>query len=113
LAGSSVALVTNSTHTLISAARAALGVAVIPRFAARVYDDLVAVSEDLAEGEMWLVSHPDFRRDPKVRALAEFLREAARGPGGIDDGTATGGAKARRERQPRERRRTAARNAAS
>jgi DNA-binding transcriptional LysR family regulator len=109
LAGGSVALVTNSTHTLISAARASLGVAVIPRFAARVYDDLVAVSKDLAEGEMWLVSHPDFRRDPKVRALAEFLREAAKGPGGIDDGTAARGATSRSERKPRRSRRTAAR----
>jgi DNA-binding transcriptional LysR family regulator len=87
LAGANVALVTNSTHTLVAAARASLGVAVLPRFAARAHDDLVPVSKDLMDGDMWLVSHPDFRRDPKVRALAEFLKEVAVGPLGIDEPT--------------------------
>jgi DNA-binding transcriptional LysR family regulator len=103
LTGASIALVTNSTHTLLSAARASLGVAVIPRFAARVYADLVPVSRDLAEGEMWLVSHPDFRRDPKVRALAEFLRQAAFGPDGIDEGGTRGSANARATSRARRR----------
>jgi len=101
MAGANVALVTNSTHTLLGAARASLGVAVLPRFAARVHDDLVAVSKDLMNGEMWLVSHPDFRRDPKVRALAEFLKEAATGPSGIDDGRKADGTDRPRARPPR------------
>jgi hypothetical protein len=27
--------------------------------------------------DQWLVMHPEFRRDPKVRAVASFLRRAA------------------------------------
>jgi hypothetical protein len=26
---------------------------------------------------MWLVTHPEFRRDPRVRIAADFLRRAA------------------------------------
>jgi hypothetical protein len=32
---------------------------------------------------MWLVSHPEFRRDARVRALADFLRTTGRGPHGL------------------------------
>ena len=46
-------------------------------------DDLVAVSDDLCRNEMWLVTHPEYRRDPNVRAVAEFLRAAADGPTGL------------------------------
>jgi DNA-binding transcriptional LysR family regulator len=86
LSQSSLALVTNSSHTLLSAARAGLGLAVLPSFMSCLYDDLVCVSDVLFEGHHWLVLHPAFRRDPKVRALAGFLKRIARGPGGLDDG---------------------------
>ena len=77
LAKPNVALETNSTHALAAAARAGAGIAVIPRFVARRYPDLVAVSGDAANVDAWLVTHPEFRRDPKVRAVADFLRRAA------------------------------------
>ena len=32
---------------------------------------------------MWLITHPDVRRDPKVRATADFLKKIASGPGGL------------------------------
>jgi hypothetical protein len=37
----------------------------------------------VADAMKWLVSHPEFRRDARVRAFAEFLRGAARGPHGL------------------------------
>jgi DNA-binding transcriptional LysR family regulator len=86
LAQAKIALVTNSTHALVAAARSSLGVAVLPTFVGRAYDDLVRVSDMLFVGEHWLVLHPEFRRDPKVRALADFLKHAAVGPGGFDEG---------------------------
>ena len=79
IAAANVVLSANATDTLLAAARAAVGIAVLPRFVAERFDDLVAVSEDLHVDSMWLVTHPEFRRDPKVRATAEFLREAASG----------------------------------
>jgi DNA-binding transcriptional LysR family regulator len=78
-----VVLETNGTHVLLAAARASVGVAVLPRFVARNYDDLVPVSENVAETDIWLVTHPEFRRDPKVRATADFLKEVARGATGL------------------------------
>jgi DNA-binding transcriptional LysR family regulator len=78
-----VVLTTNSTHTLLAAARASVGVAVLPRFVARGHDDLVSVSEDVATRDVWLVTHPEFRRDPRVRVTTDFLKREAAGPRGI------------------------------
>ena len=80
---SEVGLTTNSTHALLAAARAGAGVAVLPRFVARQHDDLVAVSDNVAEHDVWLITHPEFRRDPKVRATADFLKKIAAEPGGL------------------------------
>jgi DNA-binding transcriptional LysR family regulator len=83
LAAGPIALETNSTHTLLEAARAGAGLAVLPEFVARACDDVVCVSDAVAEHNVWLVTHPEFRRDPKVRATAEFLTRAAAGSGGL------------------------------
>jgi DNA-binding transcriptional LysR family regulator len=83
LAGGGVALETNSTHALAEAAMAGAGVAVLPRFVARTYRDLVAVSDDTAAHDVWLITHPEFRRDPKVRAAATFLKRIASGATGL------------------------------
>ena len=83
LASATIALETNSTHALLAAAQAGAGVAVLPRFVGRAHDDLVAVSDDVADQEVWLITHPEFRRDPKVRATSDFLKRAARDPYGI------------------------------
>ncbi len=79
-----VVVESNSTHALLAAARASAGVAVLPRFVARSHDDLVQVSEPVSTLDVWLVTHPEFRRDPKVRAAADFLRHIAGGPEGLE-----------------------------
>jgi DNA-binding transcriptional LysR family regulator len=79
LAGSTIALATNSTGTLLAAARAGAGIAVLPRFVGSAAGDLVPVSADVSSHDMWLVTHPEFRRDPRVRIAADFLRRAAGG----------------------------------
>jgi DNA-binding transcriptional LysR family regulator len=76
-------LETNSTHALLAAARVSVGVAVLPRFVARGHDDLIAVSDNVAEHDMLLITHPEFRRDPKVRATADFLKRIAAEPDGL------------------------------
>lgn len=83
LASGNVALETNSTHALLAAARAGAGLAVLPRFVARTHDDLVPVSDNVAENDVWLTTHLEFRRDPKVRATAEFLKRIAAAPDGL------------------------------
>jgi DNA-binding transcriptional LysR family regulator len=83
LAGATIALETNSTHALAAAAKAETGVAVLPRFVAGRDDDLIEVSDDVAINDVWLITHPEFRRDPKVRATADFLKTVASGPAGL------------------------------
>lgn len=69
-----IALRTNSTHALVAAARASTGVAVLPRLVGNAHGDLASVSADLFNAEFWLVTHPEFRHDLRVRAVAAFLR---------------------------------------
>jgi len=83
LASATIGLESNSTHALLAAARAGAGVAVLPRFVAREHDDLVAVSDDVAAHDLLLVTHPEVRRDPKVRATADFLKRLAAEPPGL------------------------------
>jgi len=83
LAAGRVVLASNSTHTLLEAARASLGIAVLPVFVARTDNELVRVSAVVSEQDVWLVTHPEFRRDPRIRAAAEFLKRAASGPAGL------------------------------
>jgi DNA-binding transcriptional LysR family regulator len=83
LTSARVALESNSTHALLAAAHASLGIAVLPRFVGRTDETLVAVSAPVAEQDVWLVTHPEFRRDPRVRVAADFLKRAATGPAGI------------------------------
>jgi DNA-binding transcriptional LysR family regulator len=83
LGSGSIALQSNSTHALLAAALAGAGIAVLPRFVAREHDDLVAVSDDVASHDILLITHPEVRRDPKVRATADFLRRLAAEPPGL------------------------------
>jgi DNA-binding transcriptional LysR family regulator len=79
-----IRLTTNNTSTLLAAALTGEGAAVLPRWLASREPALVDLGgRDLSRNEMWLVSHPEFRRDARVQAVAAFLRTAARGPEGI------------------------------
>jgi DNA-binding transcriptional LysR family regulator len=77
-ASSRISLETNSTHVLLAAALAGAGIAVLPRFVARGHDDLLAVSDDVASQDVLLITHPEFKRDPKVRATADFIKRIAK-----------------------------------
>ena len=79
-----VRLTTNNIHTLLAAAVAGHGAALLPRFVAAGEPSLVDLAgRDASRHEMWLVSHPEFRRDPRVAAMAAFLKKAAQGAQGI------------------------------
>lgn len=47
---------------------------ILPRLVANAHTDLISVSDDLSSAEFWLVTHPEFRHDPLVRAVVAFLR---------------------------------------
>jgi DNA-binding transcriptional LysR family regulator len=83
LASARIALQSNSTHALLEAARAGAGIAVLPRFVAREHAELVSLSDDVASHDILLITHPEVRRDPKVRATAEFLKQLATEPPGL------------------------------
>lgn len=75
LGRSRIGLLTNSTLTLLAAARAGAGAVVLPEFAVKRAPELVRLTRrDVSRQEAWLVTHPEFRRDPRVRAVSEFLR---------------------------------------
>lgn len=69
-------LLTDSTLALLAAARAGVGVCVLPEFAVLREPELVRVARrEVSRHEAWLVPHPDFRRDARVRAVATFLKD--------------------------------------
>lgn len=60
------------------AARAGLGLAVLPHFMGRADPELtwLAAEPSPAPRELWLVVHPDVRRSPRVRLIADLVAEA-------------------------------------
>lgn len=77
LARSPEQMTASSTLVLLEAARAGVGVVVLPDFAVGEERSLVPVSEPLSHHEAWLVSHPEVRRDPRVAAVADFIKKLA------------------------------------
>jgi DNA-binding transcriptional LysR family regulator len=74
------ALRSNDLATLYQACRAGLGVAALPHFLARgdtALQPMPGVDCPVKRG-MWLVLHPDVRRSPRVKAVAEGLTELLR-----------------------------------
>jgi len=64
----------NSTAALLEAARAGVGVAVLPCFVADADPGLVRLDgPEPVPHELWLLVHGDLRRTPRVRAVIEWL----------------------------------------
>ncbi|MFL5264243.1 MAG: LysR family transcriptional regulator [Anaeromyxobacteraceae bacterium] len=64
----------NSTATLQAAARAGLGIAVLPCFLAETDPALVRLEGPRpVDHELWLLVHGDLRRTPRVRAVIEWV----------------------------------------
>lgn len=80
----------SSILSLIRAAQAGIGLAVLPCYAAEAHPELERLSDPIDWSELWLVVHPDIRRAARVRAVMDFLIEVVenraavlRGEGGI------------------------------
>jgi DNA-binding transcriptional LysR family regulator len=74
---------TNSTASVVAAARAGRGVGLIPRFVGDVEPDLLRLDGPTpAHHEMWLLVHGELRRTPRVAAVIDWLDElvATAGP---------------------------------
>ncbi|HZF47063.1 MAG TPA: LysR family transcriptional regulator [Polyangiaceae bacterium] len=65
----------SSILSLIRAAQAEIGLAVLPCYAAETYPELERLSDPIDWSELWLVVHPDVRRAARVRAVMDFLIE--------------------------------------
>ncbi len=67
---------TNSTASVVSAARAGVGVGLVPRFVGEVEPELVRLDGPTpAHHEMWLLVHGELRRTPRVAAVIDWLDE--------------------------------------
>jgi DNA-binding transcriptional LysR family regulator len=66
----------NATAALVAAARAGLGVAVLPCYLADAAPGLVRLRGPVpVDHELWLLVHGDLRRAPRVRAVIEWVDE--------------------------------------
>lgn len=76
-----IVLRSNSVAALCGAARAGLGLAVLPCFLADPHTDLVRVLGPVAEldSELWLLTHGDLRHTARVRAFMEFVGQSVAG----------------------------------
>ncbi len=72
--GRRVVFRSNSTASLVAAARTGLGVAVLQRFVADHDADLVRLDgPEPMNHELWLLVHADLRRSPRVQAVIEWV----------------------------------------
>ncbi|HEY8262437.1 MAG TPA: LysR family transcriptional regulator [Methylosinus sp.] len=79
-AGRRVAFEANDLFAQQAAARAGVGVAVLPTFMGEDDPALVRlpVDPEPPERDLWLIAYPDLRRSPAVRAVMEFLVDCVR-----------------------------------
>lgn len=70
----------NSMLAMAAAARAGLGMAALPCYVGDTMRELRRVQGPIAELEtqLWLLTHPDLRQVPRVRAFLDYLPEALR-----------------------------------
>ena len=67
----------NSMIAQMQAARGGLGIVVLPSFAVAEFPDLIPVLPDTLRShrDLWLSSHPDTARLPRVSRLRQFLKQ--------------------------------------
>ncbi|HEX6958683.1 MAG TPA: LysR family transcriptional regulator [Ferrovibrio sp.] len=73
--GRPLAFVSNDMTSLYQAARAGMGVTVLPHYLG-ASDPLLrrlATKDPSSERELWLAVHPDLRRAPRIRAVIDYL----------------------------------------
>ncbi|MEQ1939685.1 LysR family transcriptional regulator [Mesorhizobium sp. CN5-321] len=70
----------SSIHAQLRATLHGVGLCVLPHFMGSLYPDLVPVlARDVyLDRDYWCVSHQDVSATPRIRALAEFVRQEAR-----------------------------------
>jgi DNA-binding transcriptional LysR family regulator len=72
--GRSIVLLTNDLVSLISAARAGMGLAALPHMLVQEEKDLVCVAEsEEATRELWLIYHADIGRSARIRVAIDHL----------------------------------------
>nr|WP_310133288.1 LysR substrate-binding domain-containing protein [Burkholderia ambifaria] len=72
----------NDLAALLHAARAGLGIAALPCFLA-AHDPAVCLLSDhpcSTARQLWLVMHPDVKRSPRVRLVADLLAKLVGAP---------------------------------
>jgi DNA-binding transcriptional LysR family regulator len=72
----SIGLMTDDVESQIAAARAGLGLAALPLYAAATAPELVAYEAPPLSRDIWLVVHDDMRMAPAVRLVADHLAAA-------------------------------------
>lgn len=75
LRGRPIVFLCSDMATMYHAARADMGVAVLPHFAGTTDPQLrrVAAETEAPDRDVWLLVHPDLRRAPRVRAAMDYL----------------------------------------
>lgn len=95
----------NDLSALLNAARVGLGIAVLPHFLAAEDTALALLSEPACPitRQIWLVMHPDVKRSPRVRLVADLLAEIVSEAHGLLSGKPLNGEGPPDERQAMDR----------
>jgi DNA-binding transcriptional LysR family regulator len=73
-----VALVSSNMICNAAAVSQGVGLGLFPQQILRLEPALRQLTEPVGWGSAWLVMHPDLRRVPRIRAVADLLAEALR-----------------------------------
>ncbi|MEP1766767.1 MAG: LysR family transcriptional regulator [Sulfitobacter sp.] len=80
LEGASIGLLSNDIVALVKAASSGMGIAIMPRFFATQFSELIELPEEEAfpAQPLYLVMHADIRLSPRVRLVADHLYDEVR-----------------------------------
>jgi len=83
LQGRPCVLTTTSLAGQVSAARAGLGLAVLPHFLARPAGLVCLLNAHAVDQSVWLVMHSNLKQSPRIRAVADHLTALLLGHGAL------------------------------